>query len=165
NWLGSRMKGGNGGNGTKIRVGIRVGIDPWVGCGRNFRLSKGLINTLQCLNIANLAQASDQNSTNLCRQGWKSAILNGFDGEVNVNWDTFVGGLKWSHVRLSDETNKLFWFKNPSLGEYIVRLDYMSHFTYEVIGERPWWWQKLWKVKAFVGRLKWSHLRLSDETN
>lgn len=60
----------------RIRLGtsIRVGMDPWFGCGNTFRLSPDLIQFLSNVGINYLDQIADPKNPNIFTQAWKSAI-------------------------------------------------------------------------------------------
>eukprot|EP01018_Ginkgo_biloba_P022058 Gb_03022 [translate_table: standard] len=64
--------------------------------------------------VGNGASVADPTRTSVWSQGWIRAGSTNFRGEDAQTWGIFVDRLKSSHVRLTENEDKLIWAKNPS---------------------------------------------------
>lgn len=52
---------------------VRIGTDPWVGCGNAHKLPADLIRYLNSRGITHIKHISDRNNSTFLQQAWKSA--------------------------------------------------------------------------------------------
>lgn len=51
---------------------VRIGMDPWVGCGNTHRLSEGLLRHLHSRGIMHIKHISDRENSTFLQQAWES---------------------------------------------------------------------------------------------
>eukprot|EP01018_Ginkgo_biloba_P010531 Gb_16175 [translate_table: standard] len=78
---------------------VRLGEDPWVGSGEDFKLLGHMIQGLRDKGLFKLSQIADPTRTLVKSQGWISASSINFRGEDAQTWGIFVDRLKPSHKR------------------------------------------------------------------
>ena len=104
-WMGSGLiwKVGN-------RRAIRLGLDPIVGQGSSFLLPFDLREYLEDYGICTLDQA--RNHTSCAQSYWLSAIDLDLQGEWKMLWDSYIAGMEYGRIRLSDPCDSLLWSYN-----------------------------------------------------
>ena len=61
------------------------------------------------------------------RQGWKTKQEIGLVEPLVVEWHSYVGNLVQSYIILKEnEDDVLYWFKNPTNGQYTAKLGYAT---------------------------------------
>ena len=89
NWLVWKV-----GNGERVRVGS----NPWVGSGEDYKLLENLIASLQVKGIYNLAQATFSEFSSIWHQQWKKSDFLGLDSVEGELWEAYKTKLKVSYV-------------------------------------------------------------------
>ena len=101
-WLGSGLIW-NAGNGTTIRLGL----DPIVGLGSSFLLPLDLREHLEDYGICTLDQA--RNLTACAQSYWFTAAELDLQGEWKMKRDSYIEGLEYGRIHLSDSCDSLLW--------------------------------------------------------
>ena len=117
------------GSGLVWRIGngrrVRLGIDPWVGCGRDRVLPEEMrlhLVTRGCLFITDI---EDQENSSLWHQGWISAQRLDIHDDLQEAWEGFIRQLRVTNVRLTNRDDKLVWDYHPS-GCYTPKHGYIQ---------------------------------------
>lgn len=76
---------------------VRLGVDPWVGCGKNYRLSENLVNILGEKGYFTLSKVAHHDCTTIWNQEWKPANVIGLIGEEATEWEGYIDSLKVSY--------------------------------------------------------------------
>eukprot|EP01018_Ginkgo_biloba_P002192 Gb_33330 [translate_table: standard] len=116
---------------------MRIGVDPWAGCGGVFRLYENLVNSLHGKGIYFLHQAADPILTSEWNQEWKTAAVLDLRGKEE-EWKLYIGTLRRSYVRIKDKGDVLLWSKNLEGGIYTPKLGY-KFLCEGVVMEEPQW--------------------------
>jgi len=87
------------GSGSKVCIGM----DPWVGSGKNHIISPTLIVWLRKCGYNTLAHIINLTHTSIWCQGWWSAIILELVGGLCREWTTFLNALHTTHIRLLNE--------------------------------------------------------------
>jgi hypothetical protein len=66
-----------------------IGVNPWVGCGDDFRLSGNSVVSFLEKGIYNLSQATSLYLTLIWHQEWKSATLLRLGSNERVQWEGY----------------------------------------------------------------------------
>jgi hypothetical protein len=104
----------------------RLGEDPWVGSGENFRLTKNMIGAFIEWGYFFLSQVEYHDNSSIFREEWLIAKNLGFDGDERMIWETYQTTLKYRHVRIKEFDDELVWSKNLVRGQYSPKLGYSS---------------------------------------
>ena len=99
-WLGIGLicKVGNGSS-------IRLGVDPIVGLGSSYLLPQDLRDYLEDYDICTLDQA--WNHTPYAQSYWFMAEELDIQGEWKLKWDSYIRGLEYGRIHLSDTCDSL----------------------------------------------------------
>ena len=116
-WLGRGLilKAGNGSS-------IRLGVDPIVGLGSSYLLPHDLRDDLEDFGICTLEQA--RNHTPFAQSYWFMADELDIHGEWKLKWDSYIRGLEYGRIRLSDFCDSLLWEHNQHVGPLTAALGY-----------------------------------------
>ena len=126
---------------------VRLEMDPWVGCKWRHLLPFPLVEKLHYLGVFSLKYIGAPGLTVLMEQGWLSADHLGLTDHLDVSvWNGYLSTLKASHVRLSNEDDKLVWILSKS-GRYTPKEGYVQLLDRSEL-EYSWWWKVLWKLKC-----------------
>jgi len=82
---------------------VRIGVDPWIGCRGNFKLSEELIRDLHLLGIYSLENATTNDGRTGWSQGLKLAGDLNLQGAKTEDWNHFVRSLNSSAIKLSEQ--------------------------------------------------------------
>ena len=83
----------------------------------------------------------------LQEHGWFNASILGFVDQETIYWNAYLALLKSSHVRLTNEDDRLVWSQSK-IGEYIAKAGYLHLIQNRNEMEISWWWKWLWKLKC-----------------
>ena len=116
-WLGSGLiwKAGNG-------TTIWLGLDPIVGLGSSFLLPLDLREYLEDYGIFTLDQA--RNLTPCAQSYWFTATERDLQGEWKTKWDSYIEGLEYGRIHLSDSCDSLLWAYKKYVGPLSAALGY-----------------------------------------
>ena len=133
------------GNWTSWEIGngrrVRLGLDPWVGVGEDFRLPQLVLNKLSEQRCFKLADVQIQLPNQVYRTRWKATHELQLEGVDVVCWKTYIELLESSFVSLDEDTQvKLIWTRNEIDGHYIAKKGYEVAIMEQFEGEKPWWW-------------------------
>ena len=107
---------------------IRIGQDPWVGSGDNFRFLVTLISQLKEKGISTLADASSYTDRNQRGTVWKTSQ----EVELTKNdapvWNSYINQLRTNFVHLDKEKDKLNWIWNTKYGKFCAKMGYEATF-------------------------------------
>lgn len=133
----------------RIRNGsrVRIGLDPWSGCGGRHRLPQELVQYLAAQGIRVISQIADQEQTDLFHQAWKNSAQLNLPQRWHDAWSEYCAALMESHVRISEGSDEIIWHLADS-GRYTPKEGYV-HIIWQrkpEVLER--WWNSLWKLSA-----------------
>lgn len=77
---------------------VRIGQDPWPGCGNDHILPPELVECLDQSNVQYLSYVGDHEAFTIHSQGWKSGIFLGLDEYHTRVWDIYIRALRRSHI-------------------------------------------------------------------
>ena len=124
---------------------LRIGLDPWLGCGQGHILPMVVHEFLSLQNISTLDQSDDPNNTNFWQHGWKSGPHLNLNEDMVDHWNRFTKALRSYHIHLIDHDDELVWDFDPS-GSYFLKVGYI-HLSVDVFNREVKWWCCLWKMK------------------
>jgi len=87
----------------------RIGLDPWIGSGGRYILSRELIRLLNAREIKVFADIADQQRTDIFSQAWKTARHLDLPPQWHMKWDNFISALTKSHIRIKQGSDELVW--------------------------------------------------------
>eukprot|EP00253_Pinus_taeda_P012843 PITA_12843 len=87
----------------------RIGLDPWIGSGGRYILSRELIRLLNAREIKVFADIADQQRTDIFSQAWKTARHLDLPPQWHMEWDNFISALSESHIRIKQGSDELVW--------------------------------------------------------
>jgi len=127
----------------KIQSGsaVRIGLDPWTGCGNAHRLP---IELTSHLNVTNIAHS--EHST-LFQQAWKSAHHLNIPYQWYQTWNDYIKALTEAHIRISEGEDEIIWALSK-VGRYSPNEGYLVLIESRKPLDIESWWQNLWKLKA-----------------
>ena len=85
-----------------------VGLDPWVGCGGNFKLIIHMILNLKYREIVTLSQVDDHDNKTIWQHAWMNGRDLGFNDEDNEIWEICTEKLHTISIRIKDEDSFLW---------------------------------------------------------
>ena len=103
-------------------MSIRLGVDPIVGLGSSYLLPHDLRDYLEDFGICTLDQA--WNHTPFAQNYWFTADELDIQGEWKLKWDSYIRGLEYGRIRLSDSCDSLLWAHKQHVGPLTVALGY-----------------------------------------
>ena len=117
------------GNWTAWKIGngksVRLGEDPWVGAGKNYKLTFSVINKLREKRCFNLVDGQAAHHILLQRTIWKSSREMRMEGDDVKIWNNFVHMLEINFVNLDEEEHdRLIWTRNSTNGDYTTHKGY-----------------------------------------
>lgn len=86
---------------VRNRSRVRIGLDPWSGCGGRHRLPQDLVQYLSAQGIRVISQIADQEQTDVFHQAWKNAAQLNLPQRWHDAWSEYCVALRESHIRLS----------------------------------------------------------------
>ena len=86
---------------------LRIGVDPWSGCGNSHILLEDLIDQLHKKGIFYLSPLVDPLTTNLWNQGWKNSTFLGLNGMHVDLMRTYIVALRRGHIIFTDREDEL----------------------------------------------------------
>jgi hypothetical protein len=128
---------------------VRVGEDPWEGLEGNHIFSVELISTINNKGIFSLWDVKPLGMDRVGRSNGVLTSLLGLEGRIVEEWIRYIGILRSNFIKLRDEEdNNMVWSENERNGEYTTKIGYQAQVEQAFIGERIWWWEKVWKMHA-----------------
>jgi hypothetical protein len=128
---------------------VRLGEDPWLGAGDNFRLSEPLVQFLKNLNLFHLHDIHLGDPQLRGSLGWRDSVSLGLPQEFHVEWDSYISRLCENFILLDDESSDtLCWSYNQKEGSFTTKLGYKAWQEERLQVQPKWWWKTLWKRKA-----------------
>ena len=124
---------------------VRIGIDPWNGCGGRHILSEALIQHLHSLEIKALADIADPLNSSILEQRWKSAPQINLPSHWHQDWTDYISALTESHIRIKQGPDKLIWHQSEN-GLYTPKMGYQSLISHKLPDLISFWWKTLWKL-------------------
>ena len=101
---------------------IRIGLDPWVGAGEDYRLPQTVLNKLGEQRCYKLADAKVQIPNYTSRTRWKEANEFQLEGEEAECWQDYIKLLETNCVCLEEDTkDKIIWTRNAEDGEFTTK--------------------------------------------
>ena len=92
-----------------------------------------------------LSQISRGQGSNDISQAWLSEIDLGIPEEMQVEWRSYITGLKSSGFMLSEKEDTLLWSWKSKNGEISAKMDYDALFYDMRDFQKKWWHKSLWK--------------------
>ena len=126
---------------------LRIGIDPWVGCGGEHVLPEVLRQFLENRGFFYLADVADPEACTLWNQGWLSGQRLRLPIDLQMIWGRYLRQLSCTFIRLGHREDELIWDHHPS-GHYSPKLGYIQLSVAAHTRELVWWWKQLWKLKC-----------------
>jgi len=133
----------------RIKAGnaVRIGQDPWVGCGNTHRLSAGLIRHLNDRGITNIMHIGDLANSTFLQQAWISAQTLDIPTHWHAEWMAYTDALTQAHIRLTEGPDEIIW-AFAKHGAYAPKLGYLKLMEpYKPQNIHPTW-KALWKLKS-----------------
>eukprot|EP00253_Pinus_taeda_P032607 PITA_32607 len=133
----------------RIREGnsVRIGQDPWVGCGNAQRLPIDLIGHLKDKGITHIAHIGDPDRSTFLHQAWLNVHNLAIPAQWHNAWTDYTEALSQAHIRLTEGPDEIIWALAKN-GAYSPKLGYLT--LIEPI--RPPiihpTWKALWKLKS-----------------
>eukprot|EP00253_Pinus_taeda_P020940 PITA_20940 len=126
---------------------VRIGQDPWVGCGNTHRLSNGLIRHLNDRGITNIMHIGDPANSTFLQQAWISAQTLDIPAQWQAEWMEYTDALTQAHIRLTEGPDEIIW-AFAKHGAYAPKLGYLKLMEpYKPQNIHPTW-KALWKLKS-----------------
>lgn len=88
---------------------VRIGIDPWVGCGNAHRLLADLVRYLNNRGIIYIKHIGDWNNSTFLQQAWKSSLELDIPKLWRLEWQHYIEALAQAHIRLTEELDEVIW--------------------------------------------------------
>lgn len=121
------------------RLHINVGVDPWLGGGRFFKLSQGLRDKFSDIGLTVLVDYHLIGDLSEGRHKCFIAEELELSSENEVEWNRYVAKQKYREASLSDNEDSLVWSWNKSLGFPIAKIVCDSMFDQHVVTSSFWW--------------------------
>lgn len=126
---------------------VRIGLDPWVGCGNAHRLSADLIRHLQDRGITHIKHIGDHANSSFLQQAWLSAQALEVPAQWTNEWSEYTTALSQAHIRLTDGPDEIIW-AFAKHGVYTPKLGYLRLMEPYRPPEILPTWKALWKLKS-----------------
>eukprot|EP00253_Pinus_taeda_P025252 PITA_25252 len=126
---------------------VRIGMDPWVGCGNTHRLHADLIRHLHDRGVTHIKHIGDRANSSFLHQAWLSARALELPQQWTNDWLAYTTTLTQAQIRLTEGPDEIIWafakngFYTPKLG--YLRL--MEPYKPPVLQST---WRTIWKLKA-----------------
>eukprot|EP00253_Pinus_taeda_P034161 PITA_34161 len=133
----------------RIREGnsVRIGLDPWVGCGNAHRLPIDLIRHLNDRGITHILQAGDPANSTFLQQAWLNAHTLEIPAQWHAAWTEYTDALTQAHIRLTEGPDEIIW-AFAKHGAYAPKLGYMKLIESIRPPDIHPSWKALWKLKS-----------------
>lgn len=105
-------------------VQIYIGLDPILGLGEIFSLSRNLVSGLHDKNIFVLSKFKKVTVDGGMFAGWFSASELGLSTSLGAEWDCYALSLLSAGIVLSDRPDQLVWDCLSTTGDITARLAY-----------------------------------------
>lgn len=133
------------GRGTKVKLGV----DPWISCGNDYRLPNHITLYLRSRGYFILITGCQ------CEQNHHlvSTVKHGILGGIWVSWrkmqlwDLYVDKHRSSFVRLKNDKDQMVWSLNPT-GIYTPKEGYKTLAGEGDLEPQKWWWKKGRRLKC-----------------
>lgn len=103
---------------------VRIGEDPWIGCGNAHRLPPELKAYLNEVGITRISHIADLEHTSLFQQAWKSAWSLLIPQQWEQIWENYTATLTKAHVRIIEGEDEIIWAHEKS-GKYSPKEGYL----------------------------------------
>eukprot|EP00253_Pinus_taeda_P002467 PITA_02467 len=133
----------------RIREGnsVRIGQDPWVGCGNAHRLPIDLISHLNDRGITHIAHVGDLENSTFLHQAWLNAHNLEIPAQWRTVWTEYTDALSQAHIRLTEGPDEIIWAFAKN-GAYSPKLGYMKLIEPIRPPNIHPTWKALWKLKS-----------------
>eukprot|EP00253_Pinus_taeda_P030204 PITA_30204 len=133
----------------RIREGnsVRIGKDPWVGCGNAHRLPIELIEHLKVRGITHIAHIGDPECSTFLYQAWLNVHHLAIPAQWHNAWNEYTAALSQAHIRLTEGPDEIIWALAKN-GTYSPKMGYLTLIepTRPPIIHPTW--RALWKLKS-----------------
>eukprot|EP00253_Pinus_taeda_P033651 PITA_33651 len=126
---------------------VRIGMDPWVGCGNSHRLPADLIHYLHDRGIMHIKHIGDQANSSFLQQAWLSARALGLPNHWTDEWKEFTSALTQAQIRLTEGLDEIIW-AHAKHGVYTPKLGYIRLMDPHKPPDLHPTWKSIWKFKA-----------------
>eukprot|EP00253_Pinus_taeda_P027341 PITA_27341 len=132
-----------------IREGnsVRIGLDPWVGCGNTHRLPDGLIRHLNDRGITHIRHIGDPANSTFLQQAWLNAHTLEIPAQWHATWTDYSDALTQAHIRLIDGPDEIIW-AFAKHGTYAPKLGYLKLIEPIRPPNIHPTWKAIWKLKS-----------------
>lgn len=93
---------------------MRIGEDPWIGCGNAHRISIDLKTHLSAVDINHISYLDDPNHTTMFQKSWKSARIL----QIPEQWEQlsadYIAALTEAHIRIVEGEDEIIWVLSKS---------------------------------------------------
>eukprot|EP00253_Pinus_taeda_P008270 PITA_08270 len=133
----------------RIREGnsVRIGKDPWVGCGNAHRLPNEVIDHLKVRGITHIAHIGDLERSTFLHQAWLNEHNLVIPAQWHNAWNKYTAALSQAHIRLTEGPNEIIWAlaKNGTYSPKMGYLTLIEPIRPPIIHPT---WRVLWKLKS-----------------
>lgn len=139
---------------------VRIGLDPWMGCGNAHLLPEGLLQSLTEKGITRICHIVDQERSTFLHQAWKSAHTLLLPLHWHQPWRAYTLALTESHIHILEGEDEITWAIAKN-GRYSPKEGYLHLANRHKPLHINIWWKRMWKLKAPLPRtrlLMWSIL-------
>lgn len=105
-------------------MAVRIGKDPWIGCGNAHRLPIELKIFLRVANITHIGHIADLEHTTLFQQALKLAQRLNIPQQWTQQWNAYIGALTKAHIQLGEGEDEVIWDLSKA-GKYTLKEGYL----------------------------------------
>lgn len=126
---------------------VRLGMDPWVGCGNMHKLSDDLIIHLHNRGLTHICHIGDIANSTFLQQAWFLADSLDISEQWQDEWRNYMDALTQANIRLTDGPDELIWALSKH-GLYTPKEGYLKVMEpYRPPQILPHW-KTTWKLQA-----------------
>eukprot|EP00253_Pinus_taeda_P013597 PITA_13597 len=126
---------------------VRIGMDPWVGCGNTHRLHADLIRHLHDRGVTHIKHIGDRENSSFLHQAWLSARALELPHQWTNDWMAYTLALTQAQIRLTEGPNEIIWAFAKN-GIYTPKLGYLRLMEPYKPPVLQCTWRTIWKLKA-----------------
>eukprot|EP00253_Pinus_taeda_P029778 PITA_29778 len=126
---------------------VRLGEDPWEGCGNAHKLPQELRLHLADQGISHLSHIADNERSSLAQQAWKSGLALNIPLQWQQQWRLFITALMEPHIRITEGEDELIWAFAKN-GNYAPKIRYLVLMEPLKPPDSETRWNLIWKLKA-----------------